>query len=157
MIKLNPLQSKHLETAAMLISGHSVDFVNLRTEAYTSDSRIPTSVVRPPPPMNVCLFITYQQQLCYDNNAVFAHMVIGIGHSNGRRTAARFHDQFAVLQHKRETNRGLHRHGTNGGFFFPKTQSGPANETERKGSANSGPCVANIPSNYLTQTHKGLG
>lgn len=34
----NPEKSKHLETCNMLINGFSVDFVNLRTEAYTGDS-----------------------------------------------------------------------------------------------------------------------
>lgn len=38
----NPEQSKHLETAKVLILGVWVDFTNLRTETYQSDSRIPT-------------------------------------------------------------------------------------------------------------------
>lgn len=40
-IKANPEQSKHLETATTRIFGLSIDFVNLRKETYTSDSRNP--------------------------------------------------------------------------------------------------------------------
>lgn len=40
VIKANPDQSKHLETAVLKIYGISIDFVNLRKETY-SDSRIP--------------------------------------------------------------------------------------------------------------------
>ncbi|KAI3966249.1 hypothetical protein MKW92_034146 [Papaver armeniacum] len=38
----NPEQSKHLETATMRMFGESIDFVNLRCENYSEDSRIPT-------------------------------------------------------------------------------------------------------------------
>ncbi|KAA8497366.1 CCA tRNA nucleotidyltransferase, mitochondrial [Porphyridium purpureum] len=41
VIQRNPDQSKHLETARMLMFGLWIDFVNLRTEKYTHDSRIP--------------------------------------------------------------------------------------------------------------------
>lgn len=41
VIKANPDQSKHLETAMLEINGLSIDFVNLRKETY-ADSRIPT-------------------------------------------------------------------------------------------------------------------
>ena len=40
-IKSNPAQSKHLETATVTIGSFDVDFVNLRTETYADDSRIP--------------------------------------------------------------------------------------------------------------------
>ena len=40
----NPEQSKHLETARMNVLGHEVDFVNLRSETYAEDSRIPVMV-----------------------------------------------------------------------------------------------------------------
>lgn len=40
VIKANPDQSKHLETAMLEIDGLSIDFVNLRKETYT-ESRIP--------------------------------------------------------------------------------------------------------------------
>lgn len=40
VIKSNPEQSKHLETATTFIFGLPIDFVNLRTETY-ADSRIP--------------------------------------------------------------------------------------------------------------------
>ncbi|TPX50688.1 hypothetical protein SeLEV6574_g00752 [Synchytrium endobioticum] len=41
-IAANPLKSKHLETAHTRIHGMSIDFVNLRSEEYAADSRIPT-------------------------------------------------------------------------------------------------------------------
>jgi len=37
----NPEKSKHLETATMKVSSFWIDFVNLRAEEYTQDSRIP--------------------------------------------------------------------------------------------------------------------
>jgi tRNA nucleotidyltransferase/poly(A) polymerase len=40
VVKANPDQSKHLETAMMKLYGINIDFVNLRKESYT-DSRIP--------------------------------------------------------------------------------------------------------------------
>lgn len=43
VIAANPSQSKHLETATMIIQGIECDFVHLRGgETYTTDSRIPT-------------------------------------------------------------------------------------------------------------------
>ena len=42
VVKLNPEKSKHLETATMKINGFDVDFVNLRSESYSEDSRVPS-------------------------------------------------------------------------------------------------------------------
>mmetsp|Transcript_8660 Transcript_8660/g.23807 ORF Transcript_8660/g.23807 Transcript_8660/m.23807 type:complete len:667 (-) Transcript_8660:365-2365(-) len=44
VIQANPEQSKHLETVAISIMGLSVDLVNLRSEEYSSESRIPSEV-----------------------------------------------------------------------------------------------------------------
>eukprot|EP00026_Physarum_polycephalum_P003926 Phypoly_transcript_03943.p1 GENE.Phypoly_transcript_03943~~Phypoly_transcript_03943.p1 ORF type:complete len:571 (-),score=108.22 Phypoly_transcript_03943:510-2222(-) len=44
VIKSNPDQSKHLETATMHIFGRWMDFVNLRAETYSEDSRIPETM-----------------------------------------------------------------------------------------------------------------
>lgn len=41
VIQKNPDQSKHLETATMRVLGVNIDIVNLRTETYSHDSRIP--------------------------------------------------------------------------------------------------------------------
>lgn len=41
-IKQNPDKSKHLETCTTKICGLDIDFVNLRSESYTEQSRIPT-------------------------------------------------------------------------------------------------------------------
>lgn len=40
-IKKNPEKSKHLETCTTKIYGLDIDFVNLRNEQYTEDSRVP--------------------------------------------------------------------------------------------------------------------
>lgn len=42
LITSNPEKSKHLETATLRIDNFWVDFVNLRTESYVQDSRIPS-------------------------------------------------------------------------------------------------------------------
>jgi tRNA nucleotidyltransferase (CCA-adding enzyme) len=42
--KLNPDLSKHLETATAKIHNQAIDFVNLRSETYNNESRIPTIV-----------------------------------------------------------------------------------------------------------------
>lgn len=49
-IERNPEQSKHLETAHTKVLEFEVDFVNLRSEEYTGDSRIPSEIVRRPIP-----------------------------------------------------------------------------------------------------------
>lgn len=41
VIKKNPEKSKHLETCTTKLFGMDVDFVNLRSEKYTEDSRVP--------------------------------------------------------------------------------------------------------------------
>lgn len=43
-IASNPEQSKHLETTKVKMEGLEVDLVNLRSEKYTADSRIPIMV-----------------------------------------------------------------------------------------------------------------
>ena len=45
IIMSNPEQSKHLETARMKIHGLWIDLVNLRSEEYAQNSRIPTMTV----------------------------------------------------------------------------------------------------------------
>ncbi|CAM9378541.1 unnamed protein product [Pylaiella littoralis] len=42
LITSNPEKSKHLETATLRVDKFWVDFVNLRTESYVQDSRIPS-------------------------------------------------------------------------------------------------------------------
>ena len=42
IVKENSDKSKHLETATMKINNKFIDFVNLRSEKYTDDSRIPS-------------------------------------------------------------------------------------------------------------------
>ena len=58
-IARNPDQSKHLETARTTVLGIELDFVNLRSESYADDSRIPTEIVR-------LLQINFRQS-CHDD------------------------------------------------------------------------------------------
>lgn len=44
VIHANPTKSKHLETATLSLLGYPLDFVNLRSEEYTSSSRIPNQI-----------------------------------------------------------------------------------------------------------------
>lgn len=48
VIQRNPDQSKHLETATMRVLGVWLDLVNLRTETYSHDSRIPDMAIGTP-------------------------------------------------------------------------------------------------------------
>jgi tRNA nucleotidyltransferase/poly(A) polymerase len=48
IVKKNPSKSKHLETVACKLENLDIDFVNLRTEAYTENSRIPEIEVGTP-------------------------------------------------------------------------------------------------------------
>ncbi|KAK1442453.1 tRNA-nucleotidyltransferase [Babesia gibsoni] len=48
VVKRRPEQSKHLETATVNILGYAVDFVNLRSEDYAQDSRIPIMKIGTP-------------------------------------------------------------------------------------------------------------
>lgn len=48
IIQQNPEKSKHLETATAHIGQFAVDFVNLRTETYSADSRIPNITIGTP-------------------------------------------------------------------------------------------------------------
>ncbi|KAI5962068.1 CCA1 [Candida pseudojiufengensis] len=41
-IKMNPQKSKHLETCTTKLYGIDLDFINLRSEEYTDDSRVPS-------------------------------------------------------------------------------------------------------------------
>ncbi|KZT22100.1 hypothetical protein NEOLEDRAFT_1157898 [Neolentinus lepideus HHB14362 ss-1] len=43
-VESNPDQSKHLETGKTKVFGIELEFVNLRSEEYTGDSRIPTKI-----------------------------------------------------------------------------------------------------------------
>jgi len=45
VIRSNPAQSKHLNTATFKLHGQSVDMNNLRTEFYDTDSRIPIATI----------------------------------------------------------------------------------------------------------------
>ena len=40
-VEINPEKSKHLETARAKVLGYTLDFVNLRSEDYAADSRVP--------------------------------------------------------------------------------------------------------------------
>ena len=48
MIKANCEKSKHLETATIRVEGLMIDLVNLRSEQYTEDSRVPVIEIGTP-------------------------------------------------------------------------------------------------------------
>jgi len=48
VIKANSDKSKHLETATLKVHGTFIDLVNLRSEEYASDSRVPTIEIGTP-------------------------------------------------------------------------------------------------------------
>ena len=48
MIKANSEKSKHLETATIRVHGMMIDLVNLRSEKYSDDSRVPTIEIGTP-------------------------------------------------------------------------------------------------------------
>jgi hypothetical protein len=84
VIKSNPDQSKHLETAVVRVCDVELDVVNLRSEEYAAHSRIPTEVVSVPPALAMRYFLTATGT--------------EIRHPLGRRAAAGFDDQCAILQ-----------------------------------------------------------
>lgn len=43
-IDMNPEKSKHLETTTAKLYDYDIDFVNLRSEEYTENSRVPIMV-----------------------------------------------------------------------------------------------------------------
>lgn len=58
-IESNPEKSKHLETATTKILGLDIDLVNLRSEVYKADSRIPEMV------LSECLYLRKKVVLIY--------------------------------------------------------------------------------------------
>jgi tRNA nucleotidyltransferase (CCA-adding enzyme) len=48
VIKANNEKSKHLETATIRVHGMMIDLVNLRSEKYSEDSRVPTIEIGTP-------------------------------------------------------------------------------------------------------------
>jgi hypothetical protein len=83
VVKGNPGQSKHLETAKTTILGLDLDFVNLRSEAYANDSRIPTNIV------SYHLYNYFS--MCVEN-------VLGVRYAAGRRPTSGHDDELAILQ-----------------------------------------------------------
>lgn len=83
-IESNPDQSKHLETARTTVLDTELDFVNLRSEEYADDSRIPTGVVCKPREF----FEEY-------NNIDF--LITGIRDASAGRPTKRYDNQCLIL------------------------------------------------------------
>ena len=83
VVKGNPRQSKHLETAKTTLLGLDLDFVNLRDEAYADDSRIPTKIV------------SY-----HFHNYIFVcdESVLDFRYTVARRLTSGHYDELAILQ-----------------------------------------------------------
>lgn len=107
VIKANPDQSKHLETATMQLGEIGwVDFVNLRAETYSEDHRIP-DVVR-----IVSLLASVDSLLvwtCMTCLSVCLVAWIGVWYAAAGCRAPRLHDQQSLLQHRGAQSRGFHR------------------------------------------------
>ena len=71
IISQNPEKSKHLETATMRVGAFWIDFVNLRTEAYTDGSRIPSMDIGGP---EVCVYVVMSIVL-FNNSTRRAELV----------------------------------------------------------------------------------
>jgi hypothetical protein len=82
-IERNPNQSKHLETARTTVLDTELDFVNLRSEEYAEDSRIPTEVV--------------STHLTRIPSAGTDAVILDIWHSTSRCPTKRYHYQCTVL------------------------------------------------------------
>ena len=87
-IASNPEQSKHLETTRVKMEELEVDLVNLRSEKYTADSRIPTMVSMPS-----------HRGLWRVLTGV---MDIGVWHPSRGRTKTRLDYQRVILQYSFE-------------------------------------------------------
>jgi len=83
VVKGNPGQSKHLETAKTTVLGLDLDFVNLRDEAYADDSRIPTNVVS--------YHLHNYFSMCVEN-------VLDVRYTAARRLTSGHDDELVILQ-----------------------------------------------------------
>lgn len=83
VVKGNPGQSKHLETAKTTVLGLDLDFVNLRDEAYADDSRIPTNVVS--------YHLHNYFSICVEN-------VLDVRYAAARRLTSGHDDELVILQ-----------------------------------------------------------
>lgn len=82
VVKGNPGQSKHLETAKTTVLGLDLDFVNLRNEEYADDSRIPTNMVS---------YLYNYFSTCVEN-------VLDVRYAAGRRPTSGHDDELVILQ-----------------------------------------------------------
>lgn len=92
-IAANPEQSKHLETATLKIFDLWVDFVNLRAEDYTENSRIPVMV------KTKTLLLRKQK----------TNFLTAFRDTVARCTTTRLDNQLTILQYQRKQNRRFHR------------------------------------------------
>lgn len=98
-IAINPDQSKHLETAKTTVLGIELDFVNLRSEEYADDSRIPTGIVSPS---------------CFIDELEFRlrTAISDVRDTTSRRIEEGHHNKRSILQCSFSHRRGFHRTGT---------------------------------------------
>ena len=109
-IESNPDQSKHLETARTTILGIELDFVNLRSEEYAENSRIPTQVVSTPTAYEVY-------------NRADTSMLPDVWHTIARRLEERHHYQRPILQCTHQACRRPYRQSEP--FFLPHPRRQP--------------------------------
>lgn len=102
----NPDKSKHLETATMRIEDLDVDFVNLRSETYLENSRIPVVVK-----YQRASFLSPKPRSYYHayspTHIQIALHLSGIRNSIRRCHAERYYNQCIVLQPSHTTSGGF--------------------------------------------------
>lgn len=96
-IQSNPGQSKHLETGRITLLGLALDFVNLRSEEYAEDSRIPSEIV------------SFRSTRA--DNALALIFILDIWYTTSRRLAKRHYNERSVLQYSFTCCRGFHGEG----------------------------------------------
>jgi tRNA nucleotidyltransferase (CCA-adding enzyme) len=89
VVKSNPGQSKHLETAKTTVLGLDLDFVNLRDEAYAADSRIPTKMVS-----RLSSSSLYEM---HPTSLALLKTVADFWHAVARRIASGYDDKLTIL------------------------------------------------------------
>lgn len=103
VVAARPEQSKHLQTAMLTLFGQKIDFVNLRSEMYTENSRIPIQVCR-----RLC-FLLFVRARCplwpgVCQILISLSLFVEIWHTRRRCAQKGHHHKLSVLQytHKKD-------------------------------------------------------
>lgn len=128
IISQNPEKSKHLETATMRVGAFWIDFVNLRTEAYTDGSRIPAMMDIGGP--EVCVHVAMSTVLC--NNSTRRAQPIHTQHpTHPSRPSSPFtHTHTHTLHDPPSQNHPRTNHAPNSSTYTQHSNIPPPNEQQ---------------------------